>query len=159
MKLLLILLLIGIHVAHAEFNLMKLLPDERGVRADKCPPEPGKDAPSGPVSCDGVWQRSDLMECFDRIVDLNCDGAIQPNEIDAVRQNHLKWWERALAWFSVSTERIFCSCDTNKDGKITRDEFRHNYMVCLEKEWMMCKLRRVCDREMPITNIVCPTTK
>jgi hypothetical protein len=118
---------------------------------DKCPPDPVKDAVAQPATCGGTWTREQLMECFDHIIDTNCDHVIQPHEVDEARQNHLKWWERGLAWLSVSTERIFCSCDTDQDGKITQEEFRANYKVCMENESHMCRLKRICDREMPIT--------
>lgn len=123
-----------------------------GVKAeDKCPPEPGKDAPSVPATCGGTWTREDLMECLDHIIDLNCNHQIEPDEIDQAKSNHLKWWERGLAWFAVSTNRVFCSCDTNGDGHITQEEFRANYKVCMENESHMCRLKRICDREVPIT--------
>lgn len=132
------------------WNPLRMLPDERAP--DKCPPEPNpNDLLVAPATCGGTWTREQLMMCFDHIIDTNCDHAIEPHEVEAARRDHLKWWERGLAWFGISTERVFCSCDTNGDGKITQEEFRANYQVCLEKEWHMCKLKRICDREMPIT--------
>lgn len=126
-------------------------PIARFARGEKkCPPETDKDSPKVQASC-GTWTRADLLACFDRIVDLNCDQALQPNEIEQARKNHLKWWERAFAWFGISNEQIFCSCDTNQDGKISHDEFLSNWKVCMEKEWMLCKVKDVCEREVPNT--------
>lgn len=144
-RLLLLLCLISVVVA---WSPLRMLPD---AREDKCPPKVAPDAPTEPATCGGTWTREQLMECLDHIIDTNCDHAIDAAEVDAARQNHLKWWERGLAWFGISTERVFCSCDSNQDGLITQVEFRDNFQVCLEKEWHMCKLKRICDREMPIT--------
>ncbi len=121
---------------------------KRGARPppSKCPKKPNKPE----------WTRRDLLACFDIIADANCDKALSAQEIDDARAIHLTYMERFLAWYSVSTETVMHWCDTNKDGKISHQEFLDDYEHCLENDADMCHISEICDRELKKTSSHCP---
>jgi hypothetical protein len=108
-----------------------------------------------PSKC-GEWTRRDLLACFDVLADTNCDKALSASEIDTARAAHLSYVERFLSWYAISTSDIMKWCDTNKDGKITHQEFLNDYEHCLENDADMCHVNTICIRELKKTVSTCP---
>jgi len=112
-------------------------------------PLTSRDAPKRPpkASC-GTFTRASVVDCFDKIADLNCDYKLTASEIDSAVANHLSYFERAVLWVATSSAMIMQGCDKNKDGFIDHNEFLNQYEGCMNKESEICHVRDICVREL-----------
>lgn len=120
-----------------------------------------RDVPHAPVCPDDSgdrrkdFTRETVAYCFHYLADTDCDHAISAAELNAGRQNHLSYFERAVVFLGTSTHRIMQACDKNGDGKISHTEFVDQWQGCLDTQSMMCHARDVCFREIPKSGPIC----
>lgn len=99
------------------------------------------------ASC-GTFTRVDVIDCFDKLADLNCDSKLNAYEIDEGRKTHLTYIERFVTFMMTSTDIIMGACDKNKDGFIDHEEFLNQYSGCLNNADELCHVRDICAREL-----------
>jgi hypothetical protein len=100
------------------------------------------------ASCGLTFTREHVLDCFDKIADLNCDFKLSASELDEGRKNRLTYFERFVTFLKTSTEIIMNACDKNKDGFIDHHEFLVDYEGCLNNEDELCRVRDICYREL-----------
>jgi hypothetical protein len=110
----------------------------------------------GAPTC-GAFTRDSVVNCANKLADLNCDNALQLNELETFKSDHFTWYEKGISAVFISPSDIMLHCDTNHDGKITNAEFYSNYQECLVNEDEMCHARTICERELQSSypNFVC----
>ena len=107
--------------------------------------------------CDNVsFCREDMIKCAFNVADVSPkDGRISPAELDTMKSDYMKWWEKLIAWIirSAKTSNIMEKCDANKDGFIDRHDFDVTTDECIplrnkkgELSDSLCKAKEVCDR-------------
>lgn len=97
------------------------------------------------------YSRMDAVQCFEKYVDLNHDGVITANEVEAAKTRYItgafKWFLRIISWeVDTSTAKIFHDCDYNHDGKFTQDDFIKSKKTCIPTQAGLCMIKYVCDR-------------
>lgn len=103
---------------------------------------------SEPKASCGSYTRENVVDCFDKLADLNCDNKLSAKEIDEGRKTHLSYIERFVTFIMTSTDIIMNACDKNKDGFIDHEEFLNQYSGCLNNERELCHVRDICAREL-----------
>lgn len=106
------------------------------------------DTEAEPKASCGSYTRENVVDCFDKIADLNCDKKLSAEEIDKGRKTHLSYIERFVTFMMTSTEIIMNACDKNKDGFIDHEEFLNRYSGCLNNERELCHVKDICAREL-----------
>lgn len=104
-------------------------------------------ADGGPPTC-GLFTRESVVDCANKLADLNCNSALELNELETFKSDHFTWYEKTISVLFISPSDIMMHCDTNHDGKITNAEFYSNYHECLVNEDEMCHARTICEREL-----------
>lgn len=104
----------------------------------------------GPPTC-GLFTRESVVDCANKLADLNCDNALQLNELETFKSDHFTWYEKGVSIMFITPTDIMTHCDSNHDGKITNAEFYSNYHECLINEDEMCHARTICERELQST--------
>ena len=100
--------------------------------------------------------REDMIKCAFEVADVNPkDGRLSPTELDKLKSDYMKWWEKLVAWVmrAAKTSNIMAKCDHNKDGFIDRHDFDLTTDECIplknhkgELSDSLCKAKDVCDR-------------
>jgi hypothetical protein len=117
--------------------------------ANRVPHEPRAVCPDPKGDHSKDFTRDTAAFCFHYLADINCDHALDANELDVGRVKHLTYFERAVVFLFTSTRVIMNACDKDKDGKISRDEFVNNYDGCMNTQKELCHVRDICFREIP----------
>lgn len=100
--------------------------------------------------------REDMIKCSFEVADVNPkDGRLSPAELDTLKSDYMRWWEKLVAWVmsAAKTSNIMKKCDYNKDGFIDRHDFDLTANKCIplkndkgELSDSLCKAKDVCDR-------------
>lgn len=78
------------------------------------------------------YSRELAVACGREVTDMNGDGLITANEIDAARAASIHWYEKPLALlFTESTEKIMRDCDMDQDGAISQQDYELSALTCL----------------------------
>lgn len=76
--------------------------------------------------------REDCIVCARHYCDINRDGGIDVEEIRAIKNKYLTFWERFFAWaLNQSPERMMELCDADNNGLITEIDFKNSSETCL----------------------------
>lgn len=116
-----------------------------------------KDATQICRECGGKsFCREDMIKCAFEVADVNPnDGRISPSELEKMKSDYMKWWEKMLAWLTkaAKVENIMAKCDYNKDGYVDRHDFDKTEDECIplknkkgELSDSLCRAKTVCDR-------------
>jgi len=116
------------------------------------PGEPKEKKRSG--MCNGFkFGDIETVECIMNVIDGIVAGTpgrgdkkITADEIDKARSEYLRWYEKTVAWFAVSTKQVLKDCQGNNKGFITVESFSKNRKTCLANQADVCRLKTICDR-------------
>jgi hypothetical protein len=95
---------------------------------------------------DCSYTREDVITCATRHVDLNPkDGYITASEIDTALSKWLPWYLKPVLWITDGNA-VIKSCDFDKDGKISPDDFRRSTETCLPFKRSYCTCQYFCEK-------------
>jgi hypothetical protein len=93
-----------------------------------------------------TFGRNDAFACITKYIDVSPkNDQITKSEIDAAIATYAPAYVRALSWF-VGTEKVFSSCDYNKDGVLTPRDWKLSGEHCLPHKRNLCTMQWFCNR-------------
>lgn len=93
--------------------------------------------------------RDEALACVTLYGDANKDGYVTAEEVDALREGSLHFYERALSWIAgETTATVMLHCDHDCDGKISAEDFAASRDTCLHDcDGIDNLFRYICDRQ------------
>ena len=103
-----------------------------------------------PTNDDCGYTRVDALGCIKKHFDRNGDGEITNNEFEYAKKHFMPQRIQTLSnivkkiGWDYTLDNIKPSCDANKDGHFTVDDWLGSTKTCLPGKADLCKLQFIC---------------
>lgn len=94
------------------------------------------------LACD--FTRDQVLDCIQKHVDVNQDGAVTRNEIHYIVDTYGTYAQKIYFNLLNGMTRIFSDCDYDGNGVLTVRDFMMTTGTCFATREQQCNMQKIC---------------